>query len=432
MRSRFVKSAGALSAFLFLSWGAANADAPATGWRAVEGDYVIRDFHFASGETLPELRLHYAFLGKPRRDSRGRVDNAVLILHGTGGSGRSLLNDHFAGVLFGRGQLLDSNKYFIILPDAIGHGKSSRPSDGLHARFPQYAYKDMVAAQHALVLLGLQVDHLRLVMGTSMGCMHTFMWGETFADFMDALMPLACLPVQIAGRNRLWRDLLMDAIRADPQWAQGEYQGEPVGALRTAFAAGGGHLDRMCTPNPALRPGVAQPVPIYECAIEGKLKGAWVDLALGSGWWLPGKPQPRTAVLVVVETKTAATGTTPAVTHATLPSTPPDITGFIPAGWTVSPTVCDVACPANTTGAVISTTGTLTATAADIARAAMAKGFRIEGKPCKQEPALRGCEIQADRRENGTLGGLTTVLDVTLAASAGGHVGGTLSLTDQS
>jgi homoserine O-acetyltransferase len=234
MRSRFVKSAGALSAFLFLSWGAANADAPATGWRAVEGDYVIRDFHFASGETLPELRLHYAFLGKPRRDSRGRVDNAVLILHGTGGSGRSLLNDHFAGVLFGRGQLLDSNKYFIILPDAIGHGKSSRPSDGLHARFPQYAYKDMVAAQHALVLQGLQVDHLRLVMGTSMGCMHTFMWGETFADFMDALMPLACLPVQIAGRNRLWRDLLMDAIRADPQWAQGEYQGEPVGALRTA------------------------------------------------------------------------------------------------------------------------------------------------------------------------------------------------------
>jgi homoserine O-acetyltransferase len=157
-----------------------------------------------------------------------------LILHGTGGSGRSLLNEHFAGVLFGRGQLLDSNKYFIILPDGIGHGKSSRPSDGLHARFPQYAYADMVAAQHALLLQGLQVEHLRLVMGTSMGCMHTFMWGEAYADYMDALMPLACLPVQIAGRNRLWRDLLMDAIRADPQWAQGEYQSEPVGALRTA------------------------------------------------------------------------------------------------------------------------------------------------------------------------------------------------------
>ena len=150
---------------------------------ALEGDYVIHDFHFASGETLPELRLHYTTLGKPRRDSHGRVNNAVLILHGTGGSGRSLLNEHFAGVLFGKGQLLDANKYFIILPDGIGHGKSSKPSDGLHAHFPQYAYADMVAAQHALVLQGLQVDHLRLVMGTSMGCMHTFMWGETYPGF---------------------------------------------------------------------------------------------------------------------------------------------------------------------------------------------------------------------------------------------------------
>ena len=136
-------------------------------------------------------------------------------------------------MLFGRGQLLDTNKYFIILPDGIGHGKSSKPSDGLHARFPQYAYTDMVAAQHAL-LQGIEVDHLRLVMGTSMGCMHTFMWGETYPDFMDALMPLACLPVQIAGRNRLWRKLLIDAIRADPQWQQGEYQSEPAAALRTA------------------------------------------------------------------------------------------------------------------------------------------------------------------------------------------------------
>ncbi len=201
---------------------------------AVEGDYVIRDFHFASGETLPELRLHYTTLGKPRRDSHGRVDNAVLILHGTGGTGRSLLNEHFAGVLFGKGQLLDSNRYFIILPDGIGHGKSSKPSDGLHARFPQYAYADMVAAQHALLLQGLQVDHLRLVMGTSMGCMHTFMWGETYPDYADALMPLACLPVQIAGRNRLWRDLVIQAIRKDPEWQQGEYKSEPLGALRTA------------------------------------------------------------------------------------------------------------------------------------------------------------------------------------------------------
>jgi homoserine O-acetyltransferase/O-succinyltransferase len=227
-------SSAALSAALCLSATAVLADVPAAATGAIEGDYAIRDFHFASGETLPELRLHYTVLGKPRRDSHGRVVNAVLILHGTGGSGRSLLNEHFAGVLFGKGQLLDSNRYFIILPDGIGHGKSSKPSDALHARFPHYTYADMVAAQHALVLQGLQVDHLRLVMGTSMGCMQTFMWGEAFADFADALMPLACLPVQIAGRNRLWRNLLMQAIRTDPEWQQGEYKREPSGALRTA------------------------------------------------------------------------------------------------------------------------------------------------------------------------------------------------------
>lgn len=223
---------GAFLAALCLSQPLARA-ASSTTPGPVEGDYVIHDFHFASGEVLPELRMHYITLGKPRRDSHGRVSNAVLGLHGTGGSGRSLLNEHFAGVLFGKGQLLDSNKYYIILPDGIGHGKSSKPSDALHARFPKYTYADMVAAQHALLLEGLQVDHLRLVIGTSMGCMHTFLWGETFPDFMDALMPLACLPVQIAGRNRVWRDLAIEAIRSDPQWQQGEYASEPMGALRT-------------------------------------------------------------------------------------------------------------------------------------------------------------------------------------------------------
>src|SRR5580700_1586113 len=211
----------------------ARADSPSSGARPAESDYVIRNFQFASGESLPELRLHYITIGKPHRDSHGKVDNAVLILHGTGGSGRNFLNEHFAGVLFGKGQLLDTNKYLVILPDGIGHGKSSKPSDGLHAHFPQYAYADMVTAQHALVLQGLEVDHLRLVMGTSMGCMHTFMWGETYPDFMDALMPLACLPVQIAGRNRVWRDLAMDAIRDDPQWMKGDYTSEPTDALRT-------------------------------------------------------------------------------------------------------------------------------------------------------------------------------------------------------
>jgi homoserine O-acetyltransferase len=234
MRIRPMLSACALSAALWLGSGTVQADTPAAGWSPIEGDYVVQDFHFASGEMLPELRLHYTVLGKPRRDAHGKVNNAVLVLHGTGGSGHSLLNEHFAGVLFGRGQLLDSGKYFIILPDGIGHGNSSKPSDGLRARFPQYTYADMVAAQHALVSQGLQVDHLRLVIGTSMGCMHTFLWGETYPDFMDALMPLACLPVQIAGRNRLWRNLLMEAIRTDPQWLQGEYKGEPMGALRTA------------------------------------------------------------------------------------------------------------------------------------------------------------------------------------------------------
>jgi homoserine O-acetyltransferase len=228
-------AACALAVALALPPGAAGADSSSPGGAGLtEGDYVLHDFHFASGETLPELRLHYLSIGKPRRDSHGRVSNAVLLMHGTGGSGRSLLNEHFAGVLFGKGQLLDGSKYFIILPDGIGHGKSSKPSDGLHARFPHYAYADMVAAQHELVLQGLQVDHLRLVLGTSMGCMHTFLWGETYPDFVDALMPLACLPVQIAGRNRVWRNLIIEAIHDDPDWQQGEYKSEPLRALRTA------------------------------------------------------------------------------------------------------------------------------------------------------------------------------------------------------
>jgi homoserine O-acetyltransferase/O-succinyltransferase len=197
-----------------------------------EGDYVSRDFHFTTGETAPELRLHYMTLGKPERDATGKVTNAVLILHGTGGSGRQFLAPQFAGVLFGSGQLLDTSRYFIILPDDIGHGKSSKPSDGMHAHFPQYDYDDMVAAQHELLEKGLSVNHLRLVLGTSMGCMHAWVWGETYPDFMDALMPLACLPVQIAGRNRLWRKMVIDGIRQDPDWKNGDYTTEPRAALQ--------------------------------------------------------------------------------------------------------------------------------------------------------------------------------------------------------
>jgi homoserine O-acetyltransferase len=199
-----------------------------------EGDFVVKDFKFRDGETLAELRLHYATLGSPRRDSAGHVSNAVMLLHGTGGSGAQFLAPQFAGELFGPGQLLDTAKYYIILPDGIGHGKSSKPSDGLHAKFPRYDYDDMVAAHHAL-LQHLGVEHLRLILGTSMGCMHSFVWGETYPEFMDALMPLACQPVQIAGRNRVWRKMVMDAIRNDPEWKGGEYSAEPKQGLRTAL-----------------------------------------------------------------------------------------------------------------------------------------------------------------------------------------------------
>ena len=199
-----------------------------------EGDFVVHSVHFRSGETLPDLRLHYATLGQPRRDASGRVTNAVLILHGTGGDGHQFLRPQFAGVLFAPGGLLDPARDYIILPDGIGHGKSSKPSDGLHARFPHYDYDDMVQAQHALVTQGLHVDHLRLVMGTSMGCMHSFVWGETYPDFMHALMPLACLPVQIAGRNRMWRRMVIDGITTDPDCRGGEYKTEPLQALRIA------------------------------------------------------------------------------------------------------------------------------------------------------------------------------------------------------
>ena len=224
---------GAVLAAAFIAIGAARAQAPAS-YPATEGDYLARDFKFKSGEQLPEIRLHYKTLGKLARDAHGRPTNAVLLLHGTGGSSQQFLRPQFAGELFGPGQPLDINRYFLILPDGLGHGKSSKPSDGLHAHFPQYDYDDMVAAQHLLVTAGLGVQHLRLIFGTSMGCMHSFVWAEAYPDFMDALMPMACLPVQIAGRNRVWRKMLMDAIRKDPAWNGGEYKDEPQESLRAA------------------------------------------------------------------------------------------------------------------------------------------------------------------------------------------------------
>ena len=192
-----------------------------------EADFVLKNFHFRSGENLPEVRIHYHTWGTPGKD------NTVLIVHGTGGSGASLIRPEFSGELFGPGQLLDASRYFIVLPDALGHGKSSKPSDGLHAKFPKYGYNDMVEAEYRLLTEGFGVKHARLVMGTSMGCMHTWLFGEQHPDFMDALMPLACLPTAMSGRNRVWRKVVIDAIRNDPAWNGGEYTKQPP-ALRTA------------------------------------------------------------------------------------------------------------------------------------------------------------------------------------------------------
>jgi homoserine O-acetyltransferase len=199
-----------------------------------EGDYVARNFHFESGETLLELRMHYATFGSPVRDAKGQVTNAVLLLHGTSGAGAQFLAPQFAGVLFGPGQLLDVTRYYVILPDNVGHGKSSKPSDGMRAHFPRYDYDDMIAAQHELLQKGLGVNHLRLILGTSMGCMHSWLWGEIYPNFMDALMPLACQPAPITGRNRLWRKLVIDGIRDDPDWKNGDYTTEPEPSLKTA------------------------------------------------------------------------------------------------------------------------------------------------------------------------------------------------------
>jgi len=202
--------------------------------QADTASFVMRDFRFAGGETLPELRVFYRTLGHLRRGPGGVARNAVLILHGTGGSGQGFLGPIFGGELFGPGQPLDTSTTFVIIPDNVGHGRSSKPSDGLHARFPAYIYEDMVTAQYRLLTEGLHVDHLLLVMGTSMGCMHTWLWGERWPAFMDAMMPLACLPTQIAGRNRMWRRLVIDAIRTSPDWNNGDYTTEPVG-LRAAL-----------------------------------------------------------------------------------------------------------------------------------------------------------------------------------------------------
>ena len=225
-----------LRVVLVLCAGAASHAALAAEYPApTEADFVVRNFRFGTGEMLPELKLHYRTIGTPRRDAAGVVRNAVLILHGTGGSGGGFLNQTFAGGLFGAGQILDPTRYFIVLPDGIGHGRSSKPSEGLHARFPKYTYDDMVRAQHALLTDGLRVDHLRLVLGTSMGAMHCWVWGEMYPDFVDALVPLASAPTEIAGRNRVMRTMIMDSITRDPNYRNGEYTEQPRQGLTGAI-----------------------------------------------------------------------------------------------------------------------------------------------------------------------------------------------------
>ena len=208
--------------------------APLTAGAQQEGDYTIENFHFSDGETLPQLRQHWMTLGKPRTDAKGLTSNAVLIMHGTTGSGRQFLSPVFAGVLYGPGQLLDTTKYYIVLPDGIGHGKSSKPSDGMHAHFPKYDYADMIRAQYEMLIKGLKVNHLLIVMGTSMGGMHTWMWGEMYPDFMDGLMPLASLPTAMSGRNRMMRHMMVEDITDDPGYHGGDYTTQPRG-LRAAL-----------------------------------------------------------------------------------------------------------------------------------------------------------------------------------------------------
>lgn len=217
-----------LVAVVLLASTASVADHP----KPVEADVILSDFRFNTGEAF-DLKVHYRTIGQPRLDPTGKVRNAILILHGTTGSGAQFMGEQFAGELFGAGQPLDTAQYYIIIPDAIGHGKSSKPSDGLRARFPRYGYQDMIRAQHRLLTEGLRVNHVRLVMGTSMGGMHTWLWGQKYPEFMDALLPLACLPTQITGRNRLWRNLAAEAIRTDADWKAGAYTTQPHG-LRLA------------------------------------------------------------------------------------------------------------------------------------------------------------------------------------------------------
>jgi homoserine O-acetyltransferase len=197
-----------------------------------QGDVIFNNYRFRDGETLQQLRIHYTTLGNPHKTAEGVVDNAILLLHWTNTSSQALLVPEYQGSLFAPGAPLDVTRFFVIIPDDIGHGKSSKPSDGLKAAFPRYGYGDMVALQHKLVTESLGIQHLHAVIGMSMGCMNAWQWADNYPDAMDGIMPIACFPAPISGRNLLWRRMLIDGIRSDPLWENGNYQKQPPSALQ--------------------------------------------------------------------------------------------------------------------------------------------------------------------------------------------------------
>ena len=258
--------------FLWLLLSQTHAALSATASLATEADWTDHDFRFKSGQTLRDLRLHYRLLGTPIRNDAGEIVNAVLILHSTGSTSEQFLKPQFAQVLFGEGQPLDLKRYYIVIPDSIGHGKSSKPSDGLRSRFPAYDYDDMVAAQHDLLTRGLGIRHLRLVLGTSMGCMHSWVWAESYPRFMDTVMPLACLPAPVAGRNRIFRDIMVQAIQHDPAWNDGNYSHEPLTSLTfvaqmiMVASSGAEELQRLA-PDPNAADGYLADFTIHNMAV---------------------------------------------------------------------------------------------------------------------------------------------------------------------
>jgi homoserine O-acetyltransferase len=235
------RTCAALSAaYMLVSVTAMSADRTASDYPAPkQGDFIAKDFKFHTGEVMPELKLHYTTVGEP-------TGAPVLVLHGSGGSAATMLTPTFAGELFGAGQPLDASKYYIIIPDAVGHGKSSKPSDGMKTAFPKYDYQDMVDAQYRLVTEGLRVKHLRLVIGNSMGGMHAWLWGVKYPQMMDALVPMASQPTEMAARNWMLRRAMIETIRNDPDYNGGNYTAQPrmmkyaIAAYR--FASAGGTL----------------------------------------------------------------------------------------------------------------------------------------------------------------------------------------------